>query len=121
MIAYSLIEQLVGSNVWQDYTIGSVTLGLIQSFMNNNSLELFYENGYYFLKVGGDNYCLLVLNPITCIVRDIFSFNGLLGTIPCYHDEISDNAIMYALGNNSEDIESICNSSIKISNLHLYF
>ena len=93
--AYSLIEQLVGSNIWQDNTIGSVTLGLLQSFMNNNSLELFYENGYYFLKVIDNNYCLLVLDPVTGIVRDIFSFNGLLGTMPCYHDGITENAIRY--------------------------
>ena len=37
--------------------------------------------------------------------------------MPCYHDEITNNAIMYAQGNITEDIVSICNSSIKISEL----
>ena len=115
--AFSLIEQLVGSNIWNDSTIGSVTLGLLESYLNNESLELVYENGYCFLKVLGDDTSLLVLDLETGIVRDIFSFNGLLGTMPCYHDEITNNAIMYAQGNITEDIVSICNSSIKISEL----
>lgn len=51
--AFSLIEQLVGSNIWNDSTIGSVTLGLLESYLNNESLELIYENGYCFLKVLG--------------------------------------------------------------------
>lgn len=108
--AYSLVEQLVGSNIWQDYNIGSVTLGILQSFMNNNSLELFYENGYYFLKIKDDDYFLLVLDPFTGIVRDIFSFNGLLATMPCYHDMITDNAVRY--GNNLLDETSVSYSQL---------
>ncbi|SDA68801.1 hypothetical protein SAMN02910315_02191, partial [Methanobrevibacter millerae] len=38
--AYSLLEQLVGTNIWEDHNIGSVTLGLLQRYMNNESLEL---------------------------------------------------------------------------------
>ncbi|SDA73503.1 hypothetical protein SAMN02910315_02459, partial [Methanobrevibacter millerae] len=31
--AYSLLEQLVGTNIWEDHNIGSVTLGLLQRYM----------------------------------------------------------------------------------------
>ncbi|KZX10706.1 hypothetical protein MBORA_17860 [Methanobrevibacter oralis] len=35
----------------------------------------------------------------TDIVRDVFRYYGLLGTMPCYHDNITDNACNH--GNNS--------------------
>ena len=112
--AYSLLEQLVGTNIWEDYNIGSVTLGLLQRYMNNESLELIYENGYYFLKVYGDDTSLLVFDPVTGLVRDIYSFNGLLGSMPCYHDGITDNAIAYA--NNLLDETSVYN--IQLDSIH---
>ena len=46
--SFSLIEQLVGNNIWNDTTIGSVTLGLLQSYLNNETLEIFTSNSYIF-------------------------------------------------------------------------
>ena len=69
--SFSLIEQLVGNNIWNDTTIGSVTLGLLQSFLNNETLEIFTSNGYIFIKRANDNTTLLFLDTETGIVRDI--------------------------------------------------
>lgn len=96
--SFSLVEQLVGNNVWNTTVIGSVTLGLIESYINNETLEIFTSDGYTFIKRAGDNSTLLFLDMETGIVRDIFSFYGLLGTMPCYHDNITENAWKY--GNN---------------------
>ena len=99
--SFSLIEQLVGNNVWNTTKIGSVTLGLIESYMNNKTLELFSSNGYIFIKHTSDNNTLLFLDLKTGIVRDCFNYYGLLGTMPCYHDNITENAWKY--GNNLLD------------------
>ena len=99
--SFSLIEQLVGNNVWNTTKIGSVTLGLMESYMNNETLELFASNSYIFIKHASDNNTLLFLDLKTGIVRDCFSYYGLLGTMPCYHDNITDNAWKY--GNNLLD------------------
>ena len=99
--SFSLIEQLVGNNVWNSTKIGSVTLGLIESYMNNKSLELFSSNGYIFIKHASDNSTLLFLDLKTGIVRDCFNYYGVLGTMPCYHDNITENAWEY--GNNLLD------------------
>ena len=116
--SFSLIEQLVGNNVWNTTKIGSVTLGLIESYMNNKTLELFSSNGYIFIKHASDNNTLLFLDLKTGIVRDCFNYYGLLGTMPCYHDNITENAWKY--GNNLlnpsskeySDLKSIGNYSI---------
>ena len=71
--SFSLIEQLVGNNVWNTTKIGSVTLGLIESYLNNETLELFASNSYIFIKHYGDNNTLLFLDLKTGIVRDCFS------------------------------------------------
>ena len=99
--SFSLIEQLVGNNVWNTTKIGSVTLGLMESYMNNETLELFASNSYIFIKHASDNNTLLFLDLKTGIVRDCFSYYGVLGTMPCYHDNITDNAWKY--GNNLLD------------------
>ena len=93
--SFSLVEQLVGNNVWNTTVIGSVTLGLIESYMNNETLEIFTSNGYTFIKHADDNSTLLFLDLETGIVRDYFSNYGLLGTMPCYHDNITENAWNY--------------------------
>lgn len=93
--SFSLIEQLVGNNVWNDTTIGSVTLGLFKSYFDGESLEMIYSNGYVIFKRVGDNTTLLFLDSSTGIVRDVFSYPGILGTMPCYHDYITDNAVSY--------------------------
>ncbi|MBR4448187.1 chitobiase/beta-hexosaminidase C-terminal domain-containing protein [Methanobrevibacter sp.] len=102
--SFSLVEQLVGNNVWNTTVIGSVTLGLIETYINNGTLEIFTSNGYTFIKREGDNSTLLFLDLETGIVRDIFSYYGLLGTMPCYHDNITENAWNY--GNNTLDKSS---------------
>ena len=102
--SFSLIEQLVGNNVWNTTKIGSVTLGLIESYLNNETLELFSSNGYIFIKHASDNNTLLFLDLKTGIVRDCFSYYGVLGTMPCYHDNITENAWKYGkYGNNLLD------------------
>lgn len=93
--SFSLIEQLVGNNVWNDTTIGSVTLGLLQSYLNNETLEIFASNGYIFLKILNDYTRLLFLDIESGVVRDEFSYYGLLGTMPCYHDGITERAWGY--------------------------
>lgn len=93
--SFSLIEQLVGNNVWNDTTIGSVTLDLFKSYFDGESLEMIYSNGYLIFKHVGDNTTLLFLDFSTGIVRDVFSYQGILGTMPCYHDYITDNAVRY--------------------------
>lgn len=116
--SFSLVEQLVGNNVWNTTVIGSVTLGLIESFMNNETLEIFTSNGYTFIKHADDNSTLLFLDLETGIVRDYFSNYGLLGTMPCYHDNITENAwnyggkILNKSSNDYSDLESIGNYSI---------
>lgn len=53
--SFSLAEQLVGNNIWNTTQIGSVTLGLFESYLNNETLEFFYSNGYLFLKRENEN------------------------------------------------------------------
>ena len=103
--SFSLVEQLVGNNIWNTTQIGSVTLGLFESYLNNETLELFYSNGYLFLKRENDNSTLLFLDKDTGIVRDIFNNYGLLGTMPCYHDNVTENAWNYGFSSldNSSD------------------
>ena len=116
--SFSLVEQLVGNNVWNTTIIGSVTLGLIESYLNNESLEIFISNGYVFIRCLGDNSALLFLDLKTGIVRDCFSYYGLLGTMPCYHDNITENAWNYgnkllnSSSNEFYDLNSVCNYSI---------
>ena len=94
--SFSLVEQLIGYNVWNTSKIGSVTLGLFESYLNNETLELFFSNDYIFLKREDDNSTWLFLDTRTGVVRDMFIYSGLLGTMPCYHDNITDNAWNYA-------------------------
>ena len=68
--SFSLIEQLVGNNVWNSTKIGSVTLGLIESYLNNETLEIFTSNGYIFIKHAVNNNTLLFLDLKTGIVRE---------------------------------------------------
>lgn len=100
--SFSLIEQLVGNNVWNDTRIGSVTVGLIESYLRNETIEIFASYDHIFIKSEDDNNSLLILDLKTGIVRDYFSFYGLLGTMPCYHDNIQimhgDMVIVYRIG-----------------------
>ena len=98
--SFSLIEQLVGNNIWNSTIIGSVTLGLIESYMNNKTLEIFTSNGHIFIKHVGDNGTLLFLDLQSGTVCDCFSYYGLLGTMPCYHDKITDKTKKHVLMQN---------------------
>ena len=73
--------------------------------MNNKTLEIFTSNRYVFIKHADDNTTLPFLDLQTGTVRDCFSYYGLLGTMPCYHDKITDNAWKY--GNNLLDETSV--------------
>lgn len=118
--SFSLVEQLVGNNVWNTTKIGSVTLGLIESYLHNETLETFTSNHYIFIKYETDCNTLLFLDLETGIVRDDFSYYGLLGTMPCYHDNITENAWRYGnnlLKNGSNENKELKNiSTAAISN-----
>lgn len=73
--------------------------------MNNKTLEIFTSNGYVFIKHADDNTTLPFLDLQTGTVRDCFTYYGLLGTMSCYHDKITDNAWKY--GNNLLDETSV--------------
>ena len=112
--SFSLVEQLVGNNVWNTTVIGSVTLGLFESYLNNGSLEIFTSNGYTFIKRADDNGTMLCLDLETGIVRDYFSYYGLLGTMPCYHDNKTDDNARYGgnlLNHSSEEFKDLLNIS----------
>ena len=102
--SFSLVEQLVGNNIWNTTKIGSVTLGLFEGYLNNETLEIFTNDSYVFIKKANDNTSLLFLDLETGVVRDVFRFSGLLGTMPCYHDNITDNGVNY--GNNLQNESS---------------
>ena len=70
--------------------------------MKNKTLEIFTSNGHIFIKHEGDNGTLLFLDLQTGTVRDCFSYYGLHGTMPCYHDKITDME-----GNNLLDETSV--------------
>lgn len=53
-------------------------------------MEIFTSNGYIFIKCENDRNTLLFFDLKTGIVRDYFSYYGLLGTMPCYHDNITE-------------------------------
>lgn len=119
--SFSLIEQLVGNNVWNTTVIGSVTLGLIKSYLNNESIEIITSNGYVIIKRECDNNTLLILDLETGIVRDYFSYYGLLGTMPCYHDNKTDilcvycNNLLTLVSDELNDLQIISNFSIELS------
>ncbi len=116
--SFSLVEQLVGNNVWNTTVIGSVTLGLLESYLNNETLEIITGSGYTVIKREGDNGTLLILEDETGIVHDYFSFYGLLGTMPCYHDDVSDDtwgygdSILDKLSEEYKDLKNIFSISI---------
>ncbi|WP_407453259.1 chitobiase/beta-hexosaminidase C-terminal domain-containing protein [Methanobrevibacter sp.] len=115
--SFSLIEQLVGNNVWNDTTVGSVTLGLLESYLKNETLEIFTSNGYVFIKRVNDNSTLLFLDTRTGVVRDVFSYYGLLGTMPCYHDNVTErawgygNSLLNQSSNENHDLMNISTAS----------
>lgn len=116
--SFSLLEQLVGNNVWNMTVIGSVTLGLLESYLNNETLEIIASNGYTFIKHENDNCTLLILEDETGIVHDYLNYYGLLGTMPCYHDNITDNvwgygnSILDKLSDEYKDLMNIFSISI---------
>ena len=110
--AFSLNEHLVGSNVWKTSNIITVTLGLFKDYLNNESLDIFSSNGFIFIKNENSNNSLLIIELETGIVRDVFNYYGLLGTMPCYHDGITDNAVNYGknlLDGSSEEYKDLKN------------
>ena len=110
--SFSLIEQLVGNNVWNSSVVGSVTLSLVENYINNGTIEFIINNNHVFIKNEMDDNCLLFLDIKTGIIRDLFSFYGLLGTMPCYHDSRTDIAVSYGnnlLNNLSDEFISLKN------------
>lgn len=89
--AFSVIEQEVGNTIWNTTQIGSVTMGIGKSILNGEIPELFYSNGYLVFKIQGKDDLILVLDPVTGVVRDFG--NGICGMY-CFHDQITDSSIL---------------------------
>ncbi len=102
--SFSLIEQIVINNIWGTIEIGSVTLGLLQDYLSNDTLEIFYSDGHIFIKSINDNHTLWYLDVETGLVHDIHLGDEISGLKFCYHDELTDNAWEY--GNQLADDNS---------------
>jgi hypothetical protein len=66
--AFSPIENEI---VNPDGGIASVTLGIGERIINGETPELFYSNGYIIYKIKNKDDLILLLDPLTGIVRDI--------------------------------------------------
>ena len=113
--AFSLVEELVGHNIWNSTEIGSVTLGIFESIAQGDNLVSYYSNGYLVFYTESNSDRRLYMDLITGIVRDALHEN-ILGT-PCYCGPITDKCVEYAqsLLNGSksvQDLEIMGNASI---------
>jgi hypothetical protein len=70
-LSFSPIEEEVGSTIWNTTAIGSVTMGLGERILNGEILDLFYSNGYIVLKIRDMDDLILLVDPVTGIVRDV--------------------------------------------------
>jgi hypothetical protein len=61
--AFSLVEELVGHNIWNSTEIGSVTLGIFESIAQGDNLVSYYSNGYlvFYTESNSDRRLYMVL------------------------------------------------------------
>ena len=71
-----------------DGGIASVTLGLGERILNGETPELFTSNGYIIYKIIDKDDLILMIDPKTGIVIDVY--NGISGSY-CYHDDITED------------------------------
>lgn len=92
--SYSIIEQMVGTFIWNNTEIGTVTLSMIVDFLNNNSWDIL-ANGKYLIFKNDQKGMFLILDKATGIVRDAMLSDSLICAMPCYHDNITEDARKY--------------------------
>lgn len=109
--SFSLIEEHVGSNIWNETTVSSVTLSLLNNFLNNESLEIYFSDNEYIILhiVNSSNYLIIELS--TGIVRDVYL--NIYG-ISCYHDPITDSTVKFGenILNRTNNIVNWINNSL---------
>ncbi len=92
--SYSIIEQMVGTFIWNNTEIGTVTLSMIVDFLNNNSWDILANDKYLIFK-NDQKGMFLILDKATGIVRDAMLSDSLICVMPCYHDNITEDAREY--------------------------
>ena len=92
--SYSIIEQMVGTFIWNNTEIGTVTLSMIVDFLNNNSWDILANDKYLIFK-NDQKGMFLILDKVTGIVRDAMFSDSLICAMPCYHDNITEDAREY--------------------------
>lgn len=113
--AFSLVEELVGNNIWNSTEIGSVTLGIFEKIALGDNLISYYSNGYLVVYTENNPENVLYIDLVSGIVRDAFN-DGILG-YSCYCGPITDGAVDYAQqilsgGQPLIDLEIMGNASI---------
>lgn len=93
--SYSIIEQMVGTFIWNNTKIGTVTLSMIVDFLNNNSWDILVNDKYLIFK-NDQKGMFLILDKVTGIVRDAMLSDSLICAMPCYHNNITEDAREYA-------------------------
>lgn len=102
--SYSIIEQMVGTFIWNNTKIGTVTLSMIVDFLNNNSWDILVNDKYLIFK-NDQKGMFLILDKVTGIVRDAMISDSLICAMPCYHNNITEDAREY--GYNLLNISSL--------------
>ena len=92
--SYSIIEQMVGTFIWNNTEIGTVTLSVIVDFLNNNSWDILANDKYLIFK-NDQKGMFLILDKANGIVRDAMLSDSLICAMPCYHDNITEDAREY--------------------------
>lgn len=92
--SYSIIEQMVGTFIWNNTEIGTVTLSMIVDFLNNNSWDILANDKYLIFK-NDQKGMFLILDKANGIVRDAMLSDSLICAMPCYHDNITEDAREY--------------------------
>ena len=92
--SYSIIEQMVGTFIWNNTEIGTVTLSMIVDFLNNNSWDILANDKYLIFK-NDQKGMFLILDNATGIVRDAMLSDSLICAMPCYNDDITEDEREY--------------------------
>ena len=125
--SFSPIEHLVNEVLFPSYNstsslLGSVTLGLGYMLLNGEPLEIFESSGYIIIRAVGDNQRLLIIDPVTGIVRDGMTLNETISGNYCFSDlqtewttDFTENILNY--GQNISNILTNGNGIIDLSQL----
>ncbi len=125
--SFSPIEHWVNEVLFPSYNstsslLGSVTLGLGYMLLNGEPLEIFESNGYIIIRAVGDNQRLLIIDPVTGIVRDGMTLNKTISGNYCFSDlqtewatDFTENILNY--GQNIRNILTNGNGIIDLGQL----